>query len=338
MPIPSPNHLSIAFGSILLTSRATVGVPLSSVNDGRTPTPVAAIGSIAAKNRRHRDARPPGVASGVYHAPVLAWLAYPVLGAVSGFSAGLLGVGGGIVVVPGLLYVFSTIGMPPDHRMRLALGTSLAVICFTALSSLRAHHRRGAVDWGVVRAITPGIAVGTLSGTYVAAFIPGRHLEAGYAVFLTVISLRLVRRQADAPRGDLPPAPRIAAAGLGIGLLSGLVGIGGGSLTVPFLARSGVTIHRAVGTSAAVGAPIAIVGAGGYILNGVGEGGLPPFAFGYVYLPALIGVSVVSSLFAPLGATIAHRLPVARLRAAFAAFLVLVAVRMLFEQLRGFWS
>ncbi len=266
---------------------------------------------------------------------VLAWLLYPVLGAASGFLAGLLGVGGGIVVVPGLLQAFVTVGVPPEHRMRLALGTSLAAICFTALSSLRAHHARGGVDWAIVRRITPGIVIGTLAGTWVAAFLPESGLEVFYAIFLTAVCVRMLIDRPTEACGALPGSTGLAAAGAGIGLLSGVVGIGGGSLSVPYLLRSGVVIHRAVGTSAAIGAPIAISGAVGYAVNGLGAEDLPAHAVGYVYLPALFGVALVSVCFAPLGAALAHRTPVRRLKRWFAAFLLVVAARMLLLQWRG---
>ncbi len=271
----------------------------------------------------------------MYHPRVLAWALYPLLGAVSGFFAGLLGVGGGIVVVPGLLHSFVAAGVPPEHRMRLALGTSLAVICFTALSSLRAHHRRGSVDWGIVRRITPGIVVGTLAGTGVATLVAGPWLEVFYALFLAVVCGRMLGDPPTEGHGALPGAAGLAAAGTGIGLLSGLVGIGGGSLSVPYLLRGGVVIHRAVGTSAAIGAPIALSGAAGYAWSGLGQPGLPRYSVGYVYLPALLGVALVSVCFAPLGAALAHRTPVRRLRRWFAAFLLIVAARMLIEHLRS---
>lgn len=266
---------------------------------------------------------------------VLAWLLFPLLGAASGFLAGLLGVGGGIVVVPGLLQVFVAAGVAPEHRLRLALGTSLAAICFTALSSLRAHHARGAVDWGIVRRITPGIVAGTLAGTWVAAFLPERGLEIFYACFLAAVCVRMLGERRTEARRPLPGPTGLAAAGAGIGLLSGLVGIGGGSLSVPYLVRSGVVIHRAVGTSAAIGAPIAISGAAGYVVHGLGAQGLPGYSVGYVHLPALLGVALVSVCFAPIGAALAHRTSVRRLRRWFAAFLLVVAARMVLLQFGG---
>lgn len=269
----------------------------------------------------------------VPYGPVLAWLLFPLVGALAGLLAGLLGVGGGMVVVPALLHVFMAIEVAPEHRMRLALGTSLAAIFFTGFASQRAHHRRGAVDWGLVRGLVPGIVVGTFVGAWLAGLVPARALELLFIGFLLIVCARMLRRPSSPPRsGAESHWGEQLLAGTVIGAVSGLVGIGGGSLTVPYLSRVGLAIHRAVGTSAAVGVPIAIVGTLGYLLTGLGREGLPPYALGYVYLPALVGVAAVSVPMAPLGARLAHWLPVSKLRRAFAVFLLLVAGRMLFEQ------
>jgi uncharacterized membrane protein YfcA len=264
---------------------------------------------------------------------VLLWIACPLLGALAGLLAGLLGVGGGLVVVPGLLAVFTAAGIAPEHRMRLAVGTSLATICFTGLASVRAHYRRGAVDLGLVRTVTPGILVGTALGSWLAIYLSGATLEAVFAMFLILVCVRMFRAAPVATGGKLPGTVGLVAVSGAIGAVSGMLGVGGGALSVPYLTRGGVPIHRAVGTSAAFGLPIALTGAVTYVANGMRVPGLPPLAMGYVHLPALVGIAAVSVLSAPWGAALAHRMPVPVLRRIFAGFLLLVAVRMLLRQL-----
>lgn len=262
------------------------------------------------------------------------WLVYPLIGSATGLLAGLLGLGGGVIVVPALLAAFSVQGVAGQHSMQLALGTSLATICFTSLSSVRAHHRRGAVDFGIVRGITPGILAGSFGGSWAAAALPGQLLKAGFAVFLCFVCVRMLTHRERASTRGLPGFGGMTAVGLGIGALSAIVGIGGGTLTIPFMTRCGVPMHRAVGTSAAIGFPIALAGALGYIVNGLAVAGLPTPTFGYVYLPALAGIALASVLVAPLGARLAHALPVAALRRIFALLLLVVAARLLFGAVR----
>jgi uncharacterized protein len=257
------------------------------------------------------------------------WLAYLAFGAVAGIIAGLLGVGGGIVIVPALIWFFTAQGFSPDVIMQMALGTSLAAIVFTSLSSSRAHHRRGAVIWPIVIHITPGILVGTFAGSCVAARLPTAFLKGFFVFFLYYVSIQMILNIKPKPSRQIPGWLGMFGAGGGIGAVSSLVGIGGGTMSVPFMTWCNVPMHVAIGTSAAIGFPIALAGAFGFIVNGLSAPNLPPLSWGYIYLPALFGIAVVSILTAPFGARLAHKLPVATLKRYFAVFLLVMATRML---------
>lgn len=260
----------------------------------------------------------------------MSWaIAYLALGAFTGFFAGLLGIGGGLVMVPVLTMMFAAQGFAPDEIFHLALGTSMATILFTSLSSLRAHHSHGAVMWRVVGQITPGILVGTLLGTLFASRVPAQPLAIFFACFVAFVAFQMFANLKPKPTRELPGTAGVVAVGAGIGAVSSLVAIGGGALTVPFLTWCNVRVQNAIGTSAAVGFPIAVGGSLGYIFNGWGHPALPPHSLGYVYLPAMGWLIVVSMLTAPLGARFAHRLPVATLKRIFAGILVLLAGKML---------
>ncbi|MGI6655393.1 MAG: sulfite exporter TauE/SafE family protein [Desulfobulbus sp.] len=253
---------------------------------------------------------------------------YLAVGLVAGVLAGLLGVGGGVVIVPMLFFCFTLQGIAADQIMHLALGTSLASIIFTSISSFMAHHRRGAVDWTIVRRIVLGILIGTFLGTFVASRLSTGFLRIFFCVFLYAVATQMFLNKKPKASRDLPGPTGMFGVGSIIGVVSALVGIGGGSLSVPFMIWCNVPAHRAVGTSAAIGFPIAIAGALGYIVNNLHATNLPPYSWGYVYLPALAGIVCASVLTAPLGAKIAHALPVDRLKRIFALFLYAVATRM----------
>jgi len=260
---------------------------------------------------------------------LLWWLAYIALGLFTGFFAGMLGIGGGLVMVPALTMMFAVqAGFPATEVLHLALGTSMAAILFTSLASLRAHHQHGAVLWKVVVQITPGILAGTLIGTLFAGSVPSRPLALFFMAFVCLVALQMILDLKPRPSRDLPGAVGVFGVGTGIGAISALVAIGGGSLTVPFLTWCNVRVQHAIGTSAAVGFPIAIGGSLGYIFNGWGHPGLPSGSLGFVYLPALLWLVPSSMLIAPLGARLAHRLPVATLKRLFAAILILLAAKM----------
>lgn len=251
------------------------------------------------------------------------------VGIASGILAGLLGVGGGIIIVPGLALLLADGTVAPERLMHVAVGTSLACIVVTSISSLHAHHRRGAVDWPIFRRLTPGIAFGAVVGATIAADLHSATLALIFGTFLLLVALRMVVGGQPHPGRTLPRNPALSAWATGIGTLSALLGIGGGTLTVPLLAWSNVALHRAVGTSAACGLPIAVAGAGAYIYTGWGLAGLPPASTGYVHWPAFLAIAPLAVATAPLGVRLAHALPVARLRWVFAAFLAVVALRML---------
>jgi uncharacterized membrane protein YfcA len=257
------------------------------------------------------------------------WWAYLAIGVTVGFLAGLFGIGGGMIMVPMLVFVFTAKGFPAEHLMHLSLATSMATIVFTSLSSVRAHHMHGAVDWNVARAMAPGIVVGALAATLVTAFVPTRPLAITFALFMFYASFSMFREVKPVPSRQLPGAAGLFGVGAGIGALSSVLAAGGAFLSIPFLVRCNVALKRAIGTAAANGFPIAVAGSAGYILNGQRAQNLPEGSLGYVYLPALAIIVAASMPVAPLGAKLAHRLPVKRLRIVFALMLLAIAIRML---------
>jgi len=246
------------------------------------------------------------------------------LGAFVGFLAGLLGIGGGFTIVPVLIEVFAHEGFAREHLLPMAIGTSAATIVFTAMSSARAHHARGAVHWPVVRAMAPGLVVGSLIGPQIASALPAPVMAGMFGAFIWFAALRMIRNRPPKALRELPGKPTLFGVGAGIGLISGMVGTGGAFIAVPFLTRCNVKLHAAVATSAAIGVPIALSATLGYVLAGLRKSGLPPHSVGYVYLPAVAAIVVTSMLLAPLGARVAHAWPVARLRYAFAAMLAVL--------------
>lgn len=263
----------------------------------------------------------------------LAWLSFPLLGIFAGFIAGLFGVGGGLMLVPLLFMMFSAQGVAEAHLMHLALGTSMATIVFTSISSMRAHHGHGAVRWDIVKSMAPGLMLGTLGGTFIASSIPTRPLGIVFTVIVYYAALQMSLGFTPPASHRLPRRAGLFLAGMVIGCISSLVSAGGGFMSVPFMLWCNVAVHQAVGTSSALGFPIAVAGAIGYILSGWNTPGLPPGSLGYIYLPALAGVVIMSIATAPLGARLAHRLPVKQLKRAFGAFLALLATKMLFSLL-----
>jgi uncharacterized protein len=257
------------------------------------------------------------------------WLAYLAIGFAVGFFAGLLGIGGGAVMVPMLVFVFAAQQMPAEHLLHMALGTAMASIMFTSVASMRAHHAHGAVDWGIARAIAPGILLGAFCAALAAGFIAKRPLAIMFAALVFYAATQILFDLRPRQARELPGAGGLFAAGAGIGAISSLIAVGGAFLCIPFLAWCSVPLRRAIGTSAAIGLPIAVAGALGYVAQGLRAEGLPPLSLGYVYLPALVLVAATSMLAAPLGARLAHRLPVKRLRIIFALLLYALATRML---------
>ena len=261
----------------------------------------------------------------------LALLGFLALGAIAGVLAGLLGVGGGLVLVAALAWLLPAQGVVPvDAAMHAALATSLASIVFTAMSSARAHARRGSVLWPTVAWMVPGILIGGWLGSRLAVGLDGRWLRWGVAgyCFIAAAQMLLAKPRAGGDERCVPRGPVMSAAGGVIGVISALVGIGGGSMTVPMLTWRGVVPVCAVGTSSACGIFIGIASALGYGLNAP-DGALPDHALGYVYLPAAICVAMASILFAPLGTRIAHAISGPMLKRVFALFLLAVGASLL---------
>lgn len=254
------------------------------------------------------------------------------LGFFSGFVAGLLGVGGGLVIVPVLAWIFSLQGFAPEQVVQLAVGSSLATIVFTSLSSTWAHARKRAVQWSLAGQLSTGIVIGGWLGGVVAVWLGGSLLGLVFGIFEFMVAAHLLYGRAPVAHRPAPGRLRNALAGWLIGALSALLGIGGGTLTVPWLVWHNVAMREAVATSAACGLPIALVGVMGFIWVGQGVP-LPPGSTGYVYWPAVIAVSAASVLSAPRGAALAHRIRQASLKKVFAAFLMLLGSLMILKSL-----
>lgn len=259
---------------------------------------------------------------------------YWALGLATGFVAGLLGVGGGLLMVPALVWAFAEQGFSPLYNIHLALATSLAVIVPTALSSLRTHHAHGAVDWDAVRRIAPGILLGTLVGSLVAAKLSDGGLKIFFTLFLFYAATQMLLGFKPPASRQLPGPAVMTFAGSVIGLVSSWVGIGGGTLSVPFLTWCNTGLRRAIGTSSAIGLPIALAGSVGYAISGWNVSNLPVFSAGFIYLPALLFIALGSWLTAPLGARATHHLPVQQIKKIFAALLYLMSARMAY----GLWA
>ncbi len=255
--------------------------------------------------------------------------AYLATGIASGVLAGLFGVGGGVVVVPALIFVFARVGLAPDWIPHLAVGTSLAAIVATGATSAYAHHRHGAVRWDLVRSLAPGIVIGAWAGAALAGFLSDEWLKRIFGCFLLCVGGRMLLHRADTTRRAMPGTPGMFAAGAGIGALSALVGIGGGTITVPFLSRVGIDMRGAVATSSACGVPIALAGALGFMVVGWGREGLPAASTGFVYWPAVAAILAASVPMAPVGAHLAHRLPVDQLKRVFSVLLLILGARLL---------
>jgi uncharacterized membrane protein YfcA len=259
------------------------------------------------------------------------YLAYLMLGAVAGFLGGMFGIGGGTVLVPVLLWLFEIQGLPNEHTMHLALGTSMAVILFTSLASLRKHHQHGAVDWRVWRKVTPGILLGTALGAASAASVSPYFLMVFFALFVYFAAAQILLDIQPHAERDLPGATGLSLFGTITGWLSSLVSVGGGTLVIPFLIWCNVPLRRAIGTASAIGFPLAVGGTFGYIVIGTHITALPQLHLGFVYLPALLWVASASVITAPLGAKIAHRVNVSSLRKWFAILLLLLATQLLLK-------
>ena len=261
---------------------------------------------------------------------MLEFLLYPLLGVFAGLSAGLLGVGGGVIIVPVLIYSFTALGFSSEVLTHMAVGTSLATIIVTSAGSVFQHHRKGAVLWSVLTWFTLGLVVGALLGAKVADLLHGRVLQILFGAFALVIAAQMIIGKQPKAGRTLPGRTGLTGVGVLIGAVSAIFGIGGGSLSVPFFTWCNMKMQNAVGTSSAGGMPIAVAGASGFVWTGWQHPQLPEFSIGYVYLPALGGIALTSVLFSQIGARWAHRLPAATLKKIFAILLVVVGVKLLF--------
>lgn len=257
-----------------------------------------------------------------------------LLGVCTGFLAGLLGIGGGMLMVPFITIILTGRGVAPDLSVKMAIATSMATIIFTSVSSVRAHHKRGAVRWDLVKGLAPGIVVGgAVASLGVFAILKGSWLALFFAAFVGFSATQMFLDKKPAPTRQVPGMGGLLGAGGVIGFLSGLVGAGGGFVSVPFMTWCNVAIHNAVATSAALGFPIALANVIGYVIAGQSVHGLPAHSFGYIWLPALGVIAACSVLTAPLGAQAAHKLPVKQLKRTFAVILYGLAAYMLYRGL-----
>ncbi|RZI41620.1 sulfite exporter TauE/SafE family protein [Herbaspirillum sp. HC18] len=256
------------------------------------------------------------------------------LGAAVGFAAGLLGIGGGMLLVPFMTMILTAKNFPKEHIVHMAIATSLATIMFTSISSVRAHHARGAVRWDIVKLLAPGILIGSWIGPWIGAQMNSSALALAFAVFVSFSAVQMLLDKKPSASRDLPGAPGMFGAGGAIGILAGLVGAGGGFVSVPFMTWCNVKIHNAVATSAALGFPIALAGTLSNVYFGLQEQGLPAGSLGFIYFPALLVISLASVTTAPLGAKTAHSLPVQSLKKIFAFLLFALAGYMLYKSFR----
>lgn len=268
---------------------------------------------------------------------------YLLAGICSGLLAGMFGIGGGMIIVPVLVYCFTALnGIDAGTAMHVALGTSLAIIVFTSINAVIAHQRKGAVEWGVLKCMTIGIAIGALLGAATASWLSGAALQVIVGLFSLIMAAQLIRevilgkkgrRTSSNPEGvyPLPSHTWQYGSGVLIGWASALFGIGGGSLTVPLLTSKKLSMHRAVATSSACGLAVAVFGAAGNMFFGWGKSGLPAWSIGYVNLPALCGVAVASMLSAHLGVKIAHRASGVQLKLGFALLMICVGINFLYD-------
>ena len=258
------------------------------------------------------------------------------LGLVTGFLAGLLGIGGGMLLGPFLTAILSSRGLPADLAVKMAIATSMATIVFTSVSSVRAHHKRGAVRWDIVKRLAPGIVLGAaIASVGVFSILKGTALALFFAVFVSYSATQMYRDKKPQPSRQMPGTTGQLGWGSGIGFLSGLVGAGGGFISVPFMVAHNVPVINAVATSAALGFPIALANTAGFVFSGLSIASLPTGSAGYVWLPALAVIASASVLTAPLGAKTAHRLPVAKLKKVFAALLYCLALYMAYKGITG---
>lgn len=259
------------------------------------------------------------------------WALYLLTGLLTGLLSGLLGIGGGLIIVPVLGFIFSGLGFSADYIMQLALGTSLAVIVVTSIAASHAHYQQQNVDWNIVKKISIGIALGAFFGSLIAARFDASLLKILFVLYVFSVAVQILSDYAANPVRTLPASPMLNLVGFGIGCVSSFVGIGGGTLTVPFLMYCNVHTKRAIGTSSAIGFPIAIAATIGYMIAGQQISGLPDKSLGFVYLPAFAIIAASSLISAPFGAVLVQKLSVKKLKKIFAILLIVIGCKMLIE-------
>jgi len=262
---------------------------------------------------------------------LLIWITYAALGVFVGFFSGLLGIGGGSMIVPVLGLTFVAFGFSPDQVLHLSLGTSLAAMIIATASATRAHHRHGAVRWDIVKRLAPGIVLAGLASGVVARALPLLFLKVFFLCFMGYVAYQIIFGLKPRPGNAMPGPVATTLVGFAIGGLSALAGVGGAMLSVPFMMYCNVQIRGAIATSAAISLVVSVAGALGFIGAGFGEPGLPPGSIGYVYLPAFVGISLTSIFLAPVGARVAHRMPVGMLKKVFALFLLVLAAKLAYS-------
>jgi uncharacterized membrane protein YfcA len=256
------------------------------------------------------------------------WVEYALIGIVAGYLAGFLGIGGGFIVVPALTWLFLKDVTTAPWAIHIAIATSLATMLVTSMSSLLAHHRRGAIRWPLVRSMAVGLMIGAMIGAMIADYLPAEKLTALFGVFAILVGLQLILARQPTAEKPLPGTTGLLGTSGIIGTISSLIGIGGGAMTVPWLLWHGLRAQNAIATSAACGYPIAIAGTLSFIVLGHFSD-LPTGPLGYVNLPAFAGIALTSALAAPLGVATVHRLPAATTKRFFGLFLLFVGTRML---------
>lgn len=261
-----------------------------------------------------------------------------LLGSLVGFSAGLLGIGGGLLIVPALVYLLPQLGIEPSLVMPMALATSLATIVVTSFSAAMAHHRNKNIPWPLAKQLMIAIALGSLLGAFIADLLSVSALKNTFAIAVFIlasymfISIGKARKHSQTDNRDekvLPANIVVKVIGFFTGILASLMGIAGGAILVPILSYFNVPLRQAIGVATVSGMIVAIFGVSGYVISGIGKENLPEYSLGYVYLPALLGIIITSSFFAPIGVKAASKFPVSTIKKAFAVFLMLVALKMI---------
>jgi uncharacterized membrane protein YfcA len=257
------------------------------------------------------------------------WLAYLALGAFVGFFNGLLGIGGGSLMVPILALIFAANQFAPSSVVHLALGTAMATLIFTSVSSAITHHRHKAVKWTLVGKIAPGVLIGTFSGAMIAGYLNLRVLSLLFTILIYILATRMLIDTKPGTHKELSGTGMLSLVAAGIGLVSSLTATGGAALVVAYLVKRQTSIHNAIGTAAAIGWPLAVAGTLGYFLSGLSVPDLPPYSLGYIYLPAGAVIVAASIIMAPVGAKLSHKTPARTLRKIFAVLLYILATKML---------